>query len=81
MMRGTIFQTCRKCGRNIGVIEWGVYRKIVVDAEAVNVKADQFGEQYVRIDGSKMRGKEAPMDAENTEMVYRPHCRTCGSET
>ena len=29
--------SCKFCGKKIGIITWGIYRKIVVDAEAVMV--------------------------------------------
>lgn len=71
-------RACRKCGRLIGVIECGVYRKIVIDAQAAEVVADQEGETFVRIDGTKMRGREAEPGTiqAGTEWVYRPH--RCG---
>lgn len=69
---------CRKCGREVAVITWGVYRKILVDAEAVDVVPDQHGEEFVRIDGSKVRGREAEIGTIGTEPAYRPHRKTCG---
>lgn len=70
---------CRKCGKEIAVIEYGIYRKSVVDVEAVNVYTDAEGEDYVRIDGSKVRGFEASIDSElPTEIAYRMHRKTCG---
>ena len=71
------FKTCRWCGKKIGIITWGVYRKVVVDAEAVDVVPDPEGEEFVRIDGSKMRGREAPMGTIQAEPAYRPHRKTC----
>ncbi len=69
---------CRVCGRLIAVITWGVYRKAVVDAEAVEVVPDENGEDFVRIDGSKIRGREVNMEsAHDYEMAYRPHRKTC----
>lgn len=76
------FKRCRVCGKPIGIITWGVYRKVIVDAEAVTVIADAEGEEYVRFDGSKVRAREAGMD-ENRNLVeyaYRPHRKTCGVE-
>ena len=82
--------TCKFCGKKIGIITWGVCRKVVVDAEAADVVPDPDGEEFVRIDGSKMRGKE--IDPENAfalirgtsknlvEYAYKPHVRTCGVE-
>ena len=71
--------TCRFCGRKIGIITWGVYRKVVVDAEAVDVVPDPDGEDFVRIDGSKIRGRMVPYDSgEPNEVAYRQHRYTCG---
>ena len=70
---------CKFCGKPIAVITHGIYRKSVVDAEAVEVVPDPKGEEYVRIDGSKIRGREVSMDsAYDYEMVYRIHGRSCG---
>ena len=71
---------CRICGRPVGVIEWGIYRKVIVDAEAVEVIADPYGEEFVRIDGSKVRAREAEPGTIGYEYAYRPHRRTCGVE-
>lgn len=69
---------CRFCGKQIAVITWGVYRKAVVDAEAVEVVPDEKGEEFVRIDGSKIRGREVSMEsAYDYEMAYRMHGRSC----
>ena len=67
---------CRKCGQMIDIIEWGVYRKAVVDAVPYYVKADPDGEQFIRIDGSKVKAKEMPFETEGTEPAYKPH--RCG---
>lgn len=73
------FEVCRKCGKPIAIITWGVYRKAVVDAEAVVVKADPDGDEYVRIDGSKIKGIELPFLPESAgEPAYRMHRKTCG---
>lgn len=72
------FKKCRICGKPIGVIEWGVYRKVTVDAEAVAVVPDPEGEDFVRIDGSKIRGREAEPGTLQTEYAYRMHRKTCG---
>ena len=73
------FRLCRKCGKPVAVITWGVYRKILVDAGAVDVVPDEYGEEFVRIDGSKIRGREVPMEsAYDYEAAYRPHRKTCG---
>ena len=71
--------TCKFCGRKIGIITWGVYRKIVVDAEAVMVAADPEGEEFVRIDGSKLLGKEVdPYEHTGAaEPAYRVHRKNC----
>lgn len=73
---------CRYCGRDIACITFGVYRKAIVDAEAVDIYPDAEGEDYVRIDGSKVRGFEAAVDCElKTEPAYRMHRKTCGRKT
>ena len=77
-MKDTV-KTCRFCGRKISIITWGVYRKIVVDAEAVDVVPDEFGEEFVRIDGSKVRGREADIGTLGAEPAYRIHRKTCSS--
>lgn len=77
-MRGNSFKNCRICGKPIGVIEWGVYRKVLVDAEALDVVPDPYGEEFVRIDGSKIRGRVAEPGTLQTEPAYRPHRKTCG---
>ena len=75
-MRDT-FTKCRKCGKAVAVIERGLYRKVLVDAEAVLVAPDSLGDEYMRIDGSKMKGMEVAYDSGVTaEPAYRPHrCR------
>ena len=78
-MKGSSIKTCKFCGKQIGIIEWGIYRKTVVDAEFVNVYADPEGEQYIRVDGSKIKGFEAGEDCVfPTEPAYRPHRWSCG---
>ena len=78
-MKGSV-NKCRYCGKQIGIITWGVYRKIVVDADAVMVVPDEYGEDFVRIDGSKIRGREvAYEDAVEAEPAYRPHRKTCST--
>jgi len=70
---------CRKCGRPIAVITWGIYRKAVVDPEAIWVTADRDGEQFIRIDGSKVLAVPAGHTiAAGAEPAYRPHKMTCG---
>lgn len=70
------FRLCRKCGRPIGVIQARTYRKIIVDAETQFVHEDPEGEIFIRIDGSKMRGKLADDyhdDRVVCEAVWRQH--------
>lgn len=71
-------QKCRFCGKPIAVITYGIYRKSVVDAEAVDVVPDPNGEDFVRIDGTKIRGREAEIGTMGTEPAYRIHGRSCG---
>jgi hypothetical protein len=71
--------SCRFCGKKIGIITWGVYRKVVVDAEAVMIEPDPEGEIFIRIDGSKVKGREVGYEeAVTAEQAYRPHRKTCG---
>ena len=81
------FKRCKYCGKRIGIIRERAYRKIIVDAEAVPVIPDAMGEVFIRINGSKMRGKEIKMDQDQSmcmkpEYVYRQHknCRECEDE-
>lgn len=88
-MKDTVTR-CRKCGKPVWVITWGVYRKVLVDAEEVGIIPAAAGEEFVRIDGSKVRGKEIdPKKAfamtrgtskNFVAYVYRPHRKTCGVE-
>lgn len=78
-MKDSGVKTCKFCGKQIGILTWGVYRKIVVDAEAVDVVPDEFGEEFVRIDGSKIRGREAEIGTIGTEPAYRIHRKNCFS--
>ena len=78
MNRRENINKCKFCGKPIGVITWGIYRKIVVDAEAVDVVPDPHGEEFVRVDGSKIRGRVAEPGTLQTEPAYRPHRKTCG---
>ena len=66
------FRLCRKCGRPIGVISAKLYRNIIVDAEVEMVVPYAKGDIYVRIDGSKMRGRPA-LEDETGSPAYRPH--------
>ena len=69
-------KVCRKCGQMIDIITCGVYRKTVVDAVPYYVIADPQGEQFLRIDGSKMMAREVPFETEGTEPAYKTHrCR------
>ena len=69
---------CRKCQQPVAVITYGIFRRVLVDQEAVEVIADPDGEQYVRIDGSKIQGKEVRIGIMEmvAEWAYRPH--RCG---
>lgn len=70
-------ETCWKCGKPIAIITWGIYRKSVVEPTAVMVSAEEGGETFVRVDGSKLIGREVGFDSgEICEPAYRPHhCR------
>ena len=72
---------CRCCGKGIASITYGIYRKCVVDAEAVVVRAGPDGEQFIRIDGTKIQAVELPFMPEDveegSEMAYRPHRWSC----
>lgn len=71
------FKTCRICGKKIGIISRGLFRRVIVDAEAVWVDADPEGEEFIRMDGSKVQAREAgPL--ESGEYAYRPHRKKCG---
>ena len=70
-------KTCRFCGKPVKIIESGIYRKIVVDAEIVWVASDPDGEEYVRPDGSKVQALEISLDEPRGEWAYRPHRWTC----
>ena len=51
----------------------------MVDAEAVMVVPDEEGEEFVTIEGRKIRGREVEYeDAVLAEPAYRPHRKTCG---
>lgn len=78
-MKNDGIRNCRLCGKPVAVITWGVYRKAVVDAEAVDVIAGEEGEDFVRFDGSKVHGVEAGVGCgKQTEPAYRLHRKTCG---
>ena len=78
-MNGDSFKRCRICGKKIGIITQGIYRKCLVDADAVEIVADPEGETFVRIDGCKVIGKEIEpgIIQAGTEWAYRPHRRSC----
>ena len=78
-MKDNGVRTCRFCGKQIAVITWGVYRKVVVDAAAVMVAADPDGEEFVRIDGTKVRAREVdPYEYFGPqEPAYRAHRKNC----
>ena len=70
---------CRRCGKEVGIITWGIYRKVVVDADAVMIEPDPEGETFIRIVGSKVQGREVGSEeAVTAEPAYRPHRKTCG---
>ncbi len=66
-------KVCRKCGLMIDIITTGIYRKTVVDAVPYYVAPDPEGEQFLRIDGTKIQAKEMPFEKEGTEPAYKPH--------
>ena len=76
MKKSAGMKVCRKCGLMIDIIETGLYRKVIVDAVPYYVKPDPEGEQFLRIDGSKIQAKEMPFETEGTEPAYKPH--RCG---
>ena len=78
-MKDSGIKTCRYCGKQVAIITWGAYRKIVVDAEAVMVEANPEGTDYVRIDGSKVKAFEVDFisDSGRAEPAYRPHRWSC----
>ena len=77
-MKDTV-RLCRKCGKPVYVITWGVYRSVLVDAQAVMVTANPEGEEFVREDGSKVLGWEDDYE-EAAEPAYRMHRKTCKGE-
>ena len=69
---------CRFCGKRIAVIERGLYRKVVVDAEIAYVTADSNGEEFIRPDGSKLKALQIEFDsAVPGEWAYRQHQWSC----
>ena len=81
-MKNTQIKICRKCGKEILIIPQRMYRSIPVDAEAVEVIADNLGDAYIRWDGTKVRARAVKPDEEipGIEFAYRPHRWTCGGE-
>jgi len=84
MKKSGTFKTCRSCGAPVAVIERAVYRKILVDAEAVPVRVSSKGQEFIRVDGSKVKGipmelfepLQYALDPDEFEYVYRIH--RCG---
>lgn len=79
------FKRCRHCGKMIGIIRERPYRKIIVDAETVLVVPDKLGDSFIRVDGTKMRGREVTISLDSLapmipggEYVYKPH--KCGDK-
>lgn len=72
---------CKKCGKPVEIITQRLYKKIIVDASPVLVMPDPLGEEFIRMDGTKMRGTTQHRwddDRKICEGVFRPHYRTCG---
>ena len=81
-MKKSFSTTCRKCGKDISIIEYRAFSKRVVDILPVMVAPDPNGEDFVRIDGSKIKGRIVPYEYEGPyENVYRQHRFTCGEKT
>ena len=79
MMKKSDERVCRKCGRRVTLITWGVYRSVLVDPDAVMVHAEEGGEEFVRIDGTKVQGRIIPYEStESAEPAYRMHRKSCG---
>lgn len=77
MSNEPLYHYCKKCMRMVKVISWGAYRSVLVDAKAVEVIADPEGEDFVRIDGSKVMAREAKPGDIGFEYAYRPHRKSC----
>ena len=86
-MKKGAFMKCKQCGAQVAVIERAIYRKILVDAEAVPVRVSSKGNEFVRVDGTKVNGipmevfepLKYELDTKEFEYVYRPH--KCGGRT
>lgn len=79
MKKQETMKSCRKCGKLIGILSRGLYRNVVVDASGFEVVPDPEGEEFIRIDGSKVRAKILDRyddDTVEAEYAYRPH--KCG---
>ena len=81
-MKTTTVKICKKCGKEIFILPQRMYRSITVDAEAVPVVADPLGDEFIRVDGTKMKARALKMDeiVDGEEYAYRPHRWTCGVE-
>ena len=81
-MKTTTVKICKKCGKEIFILPQRMYRSITVDAEAVPVVADPLGEEFIRVDGTKVKARALKFEEEapGEEYAYRPHRWTCGVE-
>lgn len=79
-MKTTPIKICNKCGKEILIIHERLYRTIKVDAEAVPVVADPLGDEFIRVDGTKVKARELKFEEEapGEEYAYKPHRWTCG---
>ena len=81
-MKTTTVKICKKCGKKIFILPQRMYRSITVDAEAVPVVADPLGDEFIRVDGTKVKARALKFEEEapGEEYAYRPHRWTCGVE-
>ena len=81
-MKSTPIKICKHCGKEILILSERMYRSIVVDADAVEVAADPLGDEYVRLDGTKVKARALKIDEIVTwaEYAYRPHRWSCGMD-
>ena len=81
-MKSTPIKVCKKCGKEILILSERMYRSIVVDADAVEVVADPLGDEYVRLNGTKVKARALKIDefVSGSEYAYRPHRWSCGME-
>lgn len=79
-MKSTPIKICKHCGKEILILSERMYRSIVVDAEAVAVVADPLGDEYIRLNGTKVKARALKIDEfdNRSEYAYRPHKWTCG---